>query len=731
VRTVRTLAMGDRPPAVVADSCHFDGGQTGIMAEGPVDVLLRDCTMGPGQPSIWFDNARSNVPVFSELRLKHASIMAGSEPVFRFDGTQTRVWVDDSVVAPASRSPASLVMVDNPRNVVWRGRSNLYSRIGVYLGLSTRDDRQESISDFAHWSETPTELRETGTTVTAVPVWETTDPAQALLAEIDNPTRVFLTNASSASRSDLGARQGPFGSILKNVRIAEKRSRPDESLVPPVRVNVREQVGRQATEPADTTLPTTVAGEPRITNSIGPMPITPVPAGDSQIASTVDDPMDLPAMPPMATAGQSTEEAAATATGTAGAKQLSQSSTTGTAAPARDVSDIGRDDRDRRPAFEDEDVIRSPEQFITMFNRLGRQGGKLRIAAGADLDLSSIVIDGAGPYQITAEPGSATRRPRFRFRSSAETRKSPADWAVMFNLRSGSLHVQGIDLIVPDQETARADRLAVAGVLPGTELTMTDCTLTLAVNRPGASLLAVQPLFAARNTPVADAGAVSSAVIRLRDCFLRSGGEAITVAAGRKADVHLTNVLVSTEGSLLRAVGGGRSGRADSPALKVRLDQVSALVRGGLIHLDSTGAADGPELPFTAIEVDNSILSTSGRDVPLFRLDGRDQRDEFIDKIHWSGRKVAYDRIQTYRRDEVFQIGGSPKIYNRTNWTTAFSPTDESPMVGEVKFLREIDPSVSAWKIVRDDFLLAPVSPNADRGPDLIPIPAAPEDSGS
>ena len=257
---------------------------------------------------------------------------------------------------------------------------------------------------------------------------------------------------------------------------------------------------------------------------------------------------------------------------------------------------------------------------------------------------------------------------------------------------------------------------------------MTECTLTLASDRPVAALLVVQPNLAARNAPVADNGAISSAVIRLRDCFLRSGGEGITVTAGRKVDVHFTNVLVSTEGSLLRAFGGGRFGRPDSPTLKVRLDQVSALVRGGLVHLDSTGAADGPELPFAAIEADNSIVSTSGRDVPLFRLDGRDQRDELVDKIHWSGRKVAYDRIQTYRRDEVFQIGGSPKIYNRANWTTAFSPTDESPMVGEVKFLREIDPSVSAWKIVRDDFQLAPVSPNADRGPDLIPIPAAPED---
>jgi hypothetical protein len=552
---------------------------------------------------------------------------------------------------------------------------------------------------------------------------------QALLAGTDNPTRLFLMSAASTSRTDLGARQGPFGSVLKNVRIAEKRPRSDESLAQPLRGTVRDPGGREASELVDAKVPPTVTDEPRIPDAIGPMPISPVPATDSQIASASDNSVDLPPMPPRATAEQSTEESVGAGTGTGAATQLGQSNAAGTATAARDGGELARNDRDRRPVFEDEDLIRSSEQFNTMFNRLGRQGGKLRIAPGADLDLSSIVIDGSGLYQFTAEPGSAPRRPRLRFRASADVRKAPADWAVMLNLRAGSLHVQGIDLVVSDDDTARADRLAVAGVVPGTELTMTDCTLTLAANRPGAALLVVQPLFAARNSPGADAGANLSAVIRLRDCFMRSGGEGITVAAGRKVDVHFTNVLVSTEGSLLRAFGGGRSGRADSPAIKVRLDQVSALVRGGLVHLDSTGASDGPELPFTAIEADNSILSTSGRDVPLFRLDGREQRDDFIDKIHWSGRKVAYDRIQIYRRDEVFQIGDAPKIYNRAGWTTAFSPTDESPTLGEVKFLREIDPSVSAWKIMRDDFLLAPVIPNADRGPDLIPIPGAPPES--
>ena len=270
VRTVRSpTAAGDRPPAVFADSCHFDGGQTGILAEGAVDVVLRDCTMGPGQPSIWFDNARSNVPVFGELRLLHSSIMAGPAPVFRFDGTQARVWVDDSVIAaPAGRSPATLVMVDNSRNLTWRGRSNLYSGIGVYLAYSGRDDRLEPITDFARWSETPTELREAGTIVKAPSVWDAADPAQALLAETDNPTRVFLLSSTITSRSDIGARQGPFGSVLKNVRIA-KRARPEDSPASPPLEPAAEPAARQAPEPA--------ASKDLKVAAADPMPVNPAP----------------------------------------------------------------------------------------------------------------------------------------------------------------------------------------------------------------------------------------------------------------------------------------------------------------------------------------------------------------------------------------------------------------------------------------------------------------------
>ncbi len=160
--------------------------------------------------------------------------------------------------------------------------------------------------------------------------------------------------------------------------------------------------------------------------------------------------------------------------------------------------------------------------------------------------------------------------------------------------------------------------------------------------------------------------------------------------------------------------------------MKVRLDQVTARVKGGLIHLDST--PDESKLPFAAVVAENSIVSTGNRDDPLFRLDGRDPGEELGDKIRWEASKVAYDRIKTYRRDEVARLGVPPKIYDRADWNTSFLPKDVSPILGDVKFLRETDASQAAWKLNRDDLRLAPDSPLANTGPDVSKIPQAPAD---
>ena len=160
--------------------------------------------------------------------------------------------------------------------------------------------------------------------------------------------------------------------------------------------------------------------------------------------------------------------------------------------------------------------------------------------------------------------------------------------------------------------------------------------------------------------------------------------------------------------------------------MKLHLSQVTARIKGGLVHLDST--PEEPELPFASILAENTILSTANRDDPLFRLDGRDQLDDLGNKIQWEGRKVAYDRIKTYRRDEIAKTGGTPRIYNRADWTSAFLPKDDSPVLGDVNFLREVDPSQAAWNLERDDLRLSPQSPLIDMGPDIGRIPQPPAD---
>ena len=137
-----------------------------------------------------------------------------------------------------------------------------------------------------------------------------------------------------------------------------------------------------------------------------------------------------------------------------------------------------------------------------------------------------------------------------------------------------------------------------------------------------------------------------------------------------------------------------------------------------------------PERPIMAsvdIRAEDSILSTVTGDDPLFRLEGQDEIEALRDRIRWEARKVAYHRIKTYRRDEIVQAGGLPRIYDRDDWTRAFRPTDDAPMLTDLKFRHQTDAATPAWKLERDDLSLLPKStPATDRArPRQDPRPAA------
>ncbi|MGC8644106.1 MAG: serine/threonine-protein kinase, partial [Isosphaeraceae bacterium] len=215
VHTTKTTPdSSEHPPRVFADTCHFDGWQISVLAQGPADILLRNCTLGPASPSIWIDNSKSANPVPADVHLWNSSLMAGSGPVIEIEGALARVTADHCVIAPTGNSQPTLVAVDNPRNLLWRGRSNLYSRMRAYLEPIQKLEGAEEIIDFKRWQETQTEVREVDTLVVSKPVWKSAHPLQELVIELEDPSHAFLLADEYARPARFGARQGPHGSRL-------------------------------------------------------------------------------------------------------------------------------------------------------------------------------------------------------------------------------------------------------------------------------------------------------------------------------------------------------------------------------------------------------------------------------------------------------------------------------------------------------------------------------------
>jgi serine/threonine-protein kinase len=709
----------DRPPAVIIDSCHFDGGQIAVKAAGLADVTLRDCTLGPAAPSIRLAETPNESPVPCELRLFHTSILAGAGPVFRFAGGPVRVRVDDCVIAPAGETPAALVLMDDPRMLSWRGRANLYGAINPFVTTPGHTPERATIAEFSAWERGSADLRELGSDVSRGRVWDAANPVELLVQERDNPTRVFLLGPQIAGASDVGARKGPFGSVLKAVRLAQRGPGPRSTPPAPPRA---EGIARSDEKPSKRSEgPSDGLKQPDAATGVKEA----APPDDELTGTGPPNPMSLSSMPPMATSG------ASPADGDANEEPAARPSTP--PEPAREENPRDKAAAPSAPdadaARRDEDVVRSVEQFQAMLRHFDDRGGTLRIAPGVELELPPIVVESAAEreVQIVAVPGRG--RPRLRLRPTAMPSGSPADWNSLLSLRSGSLRLQGIDLEVPEPETMPADRLAAIALVPGTHLILEDCTVTLAFGRPNSAAIAVQRAPARGGRGVAAAPGDAAASVELRNGFLRSGGDALTVAGGCRATLALRDMMVAADGSLLDALGAARSSggsTASAPAIDVRLERVAARLKGGLVRSRTT--RDEPEMASVWVHADRSILSTVTGDHPLLRLEGQDRLGPVRDKIRWEAHRVAYHRIKVYLRDEVVQVGGLPRIYDRDDWTRAFAPTDDSPTLTELRFLREPDASLPAWKVVRDDLRLDADRSSAPLGPDAGKVPEPPTD---
>jgi serine/threonine-protein kinase len=427
---------------------------------------------------------------------------------------------------------------------------------------------------------------------------------------------------------------------------------------------------------------------------------------------------DVPTMPPMGRLDSEPTDPSQRSggPGTGEAKASGRESVTRESAESR-ASGSGASAGKGEPAAAN--LVRTAQQFQDALRRLGEAGGTIRVAADADIEMGPTEIRGTGRYVIQADSGQG--RPRLSFNAATASASRPAARPVLLRVQSGTLELEGFDVVFDQDRVGTSSRNAVFGIWAGAELHLSKCTVTLAGENPRSAIVAVMT-GEGEGEAVGGQSDRSAASVRVSDCLLRSGGDFIDVAAGRRLELDMTDSVVSTAGSLAHGHGLAHGHTADP--LKLVLRQISARVAGGLVQLES--APGEPELPLAEVVARDSIFATTDEGAPLFRIDGQDNLDDLRDRLRWEGHTVAYHLIGTYRRDQTAQIGTLPVRYDRPSWEMAVGAREQSAIHGDLRFAEAWEPSRSAWTATPADFRLRTDSPALTKGADLLRIPNPP-----
>ena len=717
-----SAASADRGASLSVDASEFDGGQAGVLASGPVDVGLRDCTFGPA-PADLATIAAENPEAAAgpaEFRISHVSVLTGAGPVFRFSGNAPRVRVAESAFAPPTlaSTPPTLVAIDSPDRLDWRGVDNLYGRFGAYLQPPRGSTLRSPIRSFEGWADDPSSFRESGSIGLEGHPWEERNPLETLALAPSGPTRAFQLALTRQAPPRVGARQGPSGSLPVPVAVTSSAGpapstaavatapplmpEPDPDVPTPAPIRPREVAS--ATPPNPPSRPKPVAEPP---DEMREMPLTlpdermtSRPFNDESVAVGELLPMPMPVDPerppsplPAAVLPTPTPTPAPT-------PPRPEAPVTPLVAPAPDLA-----------------VIRTAEQFLDALNRLGTGVKILTLAADADLALPACRFRGMATWVIRAERGAS--RPRLRFRPDPAAIPVPSStlgdsWSAWMSVQSGGLRLEGVDLVLPEADASGPPirRRAAFAVAHGTvDLALDDCTVTIEGDLTPSAVVALL------------AGELGGeARLRFKNGLLRASGDLVDVAPGRRLDLDIDNAVIATGGTLVHG-HGLPVGRTAEP-LKVVLRQVTARLAGGLARLQSTPTE--PELPVADVLARDTILATNDPESPLFRVDGQGNLDDLRGLIHWEGRSVAYHQINTYRRDQSAQPGAVPTLFNRESWDIAVGPLEESAIHDDLKFQSEWGPDRRPWTLRPADVRLRPDSPAANLGAELSQIPSPP-----
>ena len=264
-------------------------------------------------------------------------------------------------------------MIDNPRDLVWRGRSNLYARIGVFQTFSGAGERQEPIVDFSRWMETPTDRRESGSKMVTTSVWDAADPLLALASRNGQPDSRLPVE--SGGRPGKRCRRTP-GSVridshepptspCASGRKATSRSRPPRAAPRALR-RIESGANPSALERARRPRRPLPCHSRRSTNpALGPVDDDPLdlPTDAARCRRRRRLPPRPPPRDPRPAPKSSIVAARATAPRRAGL------------GPTREATDPSQPARDRRsPLAADQEIVRNSDQLLATLPRLRSRG---------------------------------------------------------------------------------------------------------------------------------------------------------------------------------------------------------------------------------------------------------------------------------------------------------------------------------------------------------------------
>ncbi len=426
--------------------------------------------MGPAAPSIWFDETRSELAArrrASPDPLEHPRRARAGLPIRT--AAMVRARVDDCVIAPAGRSPATLVHGRGSAEPEL-ARSSQSLRLDLPLphdagGLAPAG-RRSRIS--RRGSRSAAEPRESGSQVASSRrLGGRRTRSLALDAGARESDARLPARSQARGGSDVGASQGPFGSILKNVRLAQRTAvHPDR------RRGASPRRGRRRSR---CRIPKRRRERPPTRR---PCPSTSRPAVADATTASGDDTSPMPPPDPDEFALHAADGHVGRRPARYAKHRMRRKPVAVTATAPATAGRIRPGPRRPRLRLHAPPMVPSPTRMSS-----AAPSSSWRCSAGSatGADRSGSAPEwtsscrpswskGAGPIRFRSRPKPEVAGPG----SVSAPRRWPAarstEWIGLFGVRSGSLRLQGLDLVVTQPENLPADRLAAITVAPGAEL---------------------------------------------------------------------------------------------------------------------------------------------------------------------------------------------------------------------------------------------------------------------